>query len=182
MARLRKGDGRAFDEVWQLHHGRVHAFLVRLLGRRDLAEDLLQETFVRLALAARKLREDTRLVPWLFTVARNLAVSFRRWQLVDETRLSMRWHADGEQEPPSPFDEAAASEAERQLERALAALPGKYREVLLLVGVERFSQEEAAAMLRLRPDALRQRLRRARDMLEGRLAKAEARSRRGDPR
>lgn len=54
---------------------RVFGFLARLAGRKDLAEDLLQETFLRLAARGDGLAADTRLLPWLLTVARNLYVS-----------------------------------------------------------------------------------------------------------
>ena len=73
-----------------------------------------------------------------------------------------------------PFEQASASETEKRLERALASLPVAYREVLLLVAVERLEPGEAARVLDLKPDALRQRLARARSMLAERLARAES--------
>ena len=173
VRRLKRGDGRAFDEVHARWNGPLYAFLVRLLGRRDLAEDLLQETWMRLSTRAFGLREDSHLGPWLFTVARNLTLSFRRWSALDGERLAMlhRREADAS---PSPFEAAAASETEARLEAALAALPPKYREVMLLVGVESLPREQAAAVLGLRADALRQRLARARTMMESYLQEGPA--------
>ena len=49
VARLKKGNVRAFDEVYEAYRPRLHSFLLRLSGRRDVAEDLLQETFIKLA-------------------------------------------------------------------------------------------------------------------------------------
>jgi RNA polymerase sigma-70 factor (ECF subfamily) len=65
----------------------------------------------------------------------------------------------------SPFDEAAAGELERRVERALAGLPSRHREVLLLVTVEGFTPAEAAAVCGVSAEALRQRLSRARAAL-----------------
>jgi RNA polymerase sigma factor (sigma-70 family) len=76
---------------------------------------------------------------------------------------------------PSPFEEAAAEELERRLERGLASLPATYREVLLLVGVEGLSPSEAARVCEVSPEALRQRLSRARSMLIRELEVAPAR-------
>jgi RNA polymerase sigma-70 factor (ECF subfamily) len=172
VLRLKAGEGSAFDEVYARFNRRLYAFLARVLGRRDLAEDLLQETWMRLATRAAGLRDDTRLGPWLFTVARNLTMSFRRWRALDGERLAILHLREGAQ--PSALDDATASETARRLEKALAALPAKYREVLLLVGVEGMDRQDAAAVLGLRDEALRQRLARARVMIKLHLELDEA--------
>ena len=69
----------------------------------------------------------------------------------------------------SPFEQAAGSELEARLEAAVATLPVALREVLLLVAVEGLRPHEAAVVCRLSPEALRQRLKRARDLLARRL-------------
>jgi RNA polymerase sigma factor (sigma-70 family) len=171
VRRLRQGEAAAFDEVYARFHAPLYAFLARLLGRRDLAEDLAQETWIRLATHATGLRPDTRLGAWLYTVARNLTLSFRRWNAFAGRRLALLHRRDPD-DAASPFDLATASETQRRLEAALASLPEKYREVLLLIGVEGLPREDAAAVLGLRADALRQRLSRARAMIEQRLGPA----------
>jgi RNA polymerase sigma factor (sigma-70 family) len=67
--------------------------------------------------------------------------------------------------PESPYDSAALSELEDRLEAAIASLPPMYREVLLLVGVEQFRPAEAARVCGISPEALRQRLSRARGLV-----------------
>ena len=84
VARLRLGDASAFDAIYLALNVRLLTFLVRLTRDRHVAEDLLEETWLRLVTHASRLRPDTRLVPWLFTVARNLHVSYCRSRLVDE--------------------------------------------------------------------------------------------------
>jgi RNA polymerase sigma-70 factor (ECF subfamily) len=166
VRRLRAGDVAAFDEAYERYHRRLYGFLARLLGRRDLAEDLLQETWLRLAAHASGLRDDAKLLPWLFTVARNLCTSFLRWRVLEGRVSGVRPTEEG---GASPFELAAASELERRLEAAIAALPLRYREVVLLVCVEGLAPQDAARVLGLRPEAVRQRLLRGRDMIQSML-------------
>ena len=75
---------------------------------------------------------------------------------------------------PSPFDLAAADELTRRVERALATLAPQYREVLLLVGHEGLTPSDAAVICGISPDALRQRLSRARAALAEKLRETPA--------
>jgi RNA polymerase sigma-70 factor (ECF subfamily) len=160
---LRHGDPAAFGRVYEAYGPRIFRFLARMCGQKDVAEDLYQETWIKLAIHARRLEDDTDLGAWLYTVARNLARSERRTQSVRPP--SEEIPGDAPHAGASPFDWALASETQRRLERALAELPGPLREVLLLVVVEGVEPERAAAILDLTPDALRQRLSRARAKL-----------------
>jgi RNA polymerase sigma-70 factor (ECF subfamily) len=166
VERLRQGDADAFDAVHQAFNSVVFTFLVRLSRRRDVAEDLLEETWLRFVKHARRLRADTRLGPWLFTVARNLHVSYQRSRALEDSAaegLMALWPFNPERS--SPFEAAAASELERRIERALAAMPAASREVLLLVGVAGLDHSDAADVCGVTPEALRQRLHRARETL-----------------
>ena len=165
VAGLRQGAPWAFDAAFDAYRGRLWGFLLRLSGRPEVAEELLQETFLRLAGHARDLRPDTNLRAWLFTVARNLHRSHRRWAWLDGQRLAEFASHAVSGAPPTPREAAAASEAGRAVERALAAMAPANREVALLVLVEKMEPTEAAAVLGLRPDAVRQRLARARQAI-----------------
>jgi RNA polymerase sigma-70 factor (ECF subfamily) len=168
---LRRGDPATFDAAYDAFNGRLYNFLARLTNRRDVAEDLLEETWLRLVVHARRLRPDTRLAPWLFTVARHLHVSHCRSRLLEHTcatGLLGLWPS-GRQEP-SPLVAAEASEAERRVLRALATLPLTYREALLLVSVDELQPTEAAGVCGVSPETMRQRLRRARVLLARRLS------------
>jgi RNA polymerase sigma-70 factor (ECF subfamily) len=166
VAGLREGDAAAFDRAYELYRPRLFAFLLRLSRRQAVAEDLLDETWLRLVAHARALRPDTRLAAWLFTVARNLYWTHRRSSMLEEavtTELLTLWPSG--EAWPSPFDLAAASELERRLEHALTALPPQQREVLLLVGYEGLTPTEAAGVCNVTPENMRQRLSRARAAL-----------------
>jgi RNA polymerase sigma-70 factor (ECF subfamily) len=166
VERLRQGDLDAFDDVFAAFNTPLLTFLVRLSRRRDVAEDLLEETWLRLVKHARRLRADTRLGSWLFAVARNLYISYNRSRMLEDSAaasLIALWPFSVER--PSPFEAAAASELERRIERALAAMPTMSREVLLLVGVAGLDPSDAADICGITPEALRQRLHRARETL-----------------
>lgn len=166
VARLAAGDADAFDEVYAAFNTRLFTFLLRLARRRDVAEDLLEETWLRLVRHASRLQPDTRLGPWLFTVARNLHVSYVRSRLLeDDTAVSLIGLWPCQVHRSSPFEETAGSELERRLERALATLPTGPREVLLLVGVAGLDPSDAADVCGVTPQVLRQRLHRAREAL-----------------
>lgn len=169
VVRLRAGDPQAFDDIYDAFHPRLFNFLARLTRRRDIAEDLLEETWLRVVEHAHRLRDDTRLGPWLFTIARNLYVSYCRTRLVDDAASARIGLWPEVSAPPSPFETTAASEMQRRVEQALASLPRQYREVLLLVGVDGLTPGEAAVICGVRPEAMRQRLSRARAMLAERL-------------
>jgi RNA polymerase sigma-70 factor (ECF subfamily) len=169
VGRIREGDSAAFDAVHTMFNARLFGFLARLTRRREVAEDLLEETWLRFVTHASRLQADTRLGPWLFTVARNVHVSHCRSMALDD-----RCTADAIGLWPSalldsPFEQAAGNELERRIESALASLPVSFREVLLLVGVEGLRPSEAAVVCGVSAEALRQRLKRARALLAARL-------------
>jgi RNA polymerase sigma-70 factor (ECF subfamily) len=165
IAHLKKGDARAFDAIYARWRPRIFSFLVRQLGDRAIAEDLLQETFLRLVAHRAGLRDDTDIGAWLFTVARHLTVSHRRWRRFTTAALGILQRSADRTPARAPPDHAASRESIGQLETALAALPPDYREVVLLVAVEGLEPSRAAAVIGIRPEALRKRLSRARAML-----------------
>jgi RNA polymerase sigma factor (sigma-70 family) len=175
---LRRGDAIAFDRAYATYNRRVFSFLLRLSGRRDTAEDLAQETWIKLAKAAPGLREDTRLGPLLFTIARNAFLSHRRWAMLDLSRLvTMGFETiNAISSDPTPDMEHERARAIELLEAAIQALPLASREVLLLIGVEGLDQEEVAKILGVSYDALRQRLSRARTQLTEKMQMLESKS------
>jgi RNA polymerase sigma-70 factor (ECF subfamily) len=169
---LRRGERAAFDRAYELYRARIYGFLLRLSGRRDVADDLFQETFLALARSAPRLREDTELAAWLFTVARNEHLSWRRWAMLDLSRWVLLGEDDGAQAIALPHD-AENREAIQRMEESLAALSDSHREVLLLVTVEGFDQERVGEMLGISYASVRQRLSRARAELQAEMKRRE---------
>ena len=171
---LRAGDPEAFDRVHDAFNSRLFNFLARLSNRRDVAEDLVEETWLRLVTHAHRLRPDTRLGAWLFTVARHLHASHCRSRLLEESHaagLIGLWPSGSHGR--SPFQALEATEGQRRLSAALASLPLSYREALLLVGVEGLRPSEAAAICGVTGETMRQRVSRGRALLARRLAEPE---------
>lgn len=163
VARIRAGDTAAFDVVYAEFNGRLFNFLARLSRRREVAEDLLDETWLRFVDRAPKLRPDTQLGPFLFTVARNLYISYCRSRMLEDATSADAvglWPLGTPR--PSPFDATVANETGRRLDQAIATLPAAHREALLLVAIEGMKPAAAAAVCGITPEAMRQRLSRAR--------------------
>jgi RNA polymerase sigma factor (sigma-70 family) len=165
---LRLRDPRGFELVYRAYAERIHAFLLRLSGRREVADDLLQQTFLRLAERAPDLRPDSELRAWLFTVARNAHTSLLRATPATAEPESLEALAS-----PPPDIEARLLLGD--VEGALARLRVEDRELLLLVGVEGLAPAAVATMLELSQVALRKRLARARSRLLAELARAASR-------
>jgi len=173
LGRLRRGDHAAFEEIYAHFNSRLLSFLVRMTRDRAVAEDLLEETWLRLIATADDLDADTCLGPWLFTVARNLYVSYCRSRIRQQeytADLVLLWPGEL---PQSPLNQAELHQFEERLEAAIQALPPLYREALLLVGVEQMKPADAASVCGISGEALRQRLSRARTMVRRFLAERE---------
>jgi RNA polymerase sigma-70 factor (ECF subfamily) len=181
VARLRAGDSAALEAAYSRHKVAVHRFLCRLVGRHALADDLFQETWLRLARSARRLREDTRLHSWLLAVAHNLVRDHTRGSRTDRASQGELANAPG-RTPDTPYDLASAGEAERRLEAALASLPVAQREAVLLVAIERLEPADAARVAGVSPEAFRQRLARGRSLLRNALPDTQPAAREGGAR
>jgi RNA polymerase sigma-70 factor (ECF subfamily) len=146
----------AFDAVFERHVAAVHAFAQRRIGP-DLAEDVTAETFTR-AFAARKRfdRDQTSARPWLLGIASN--VMRRHWR-GERRRLAAYARSLHEDRPGSPPTEETAALA------ALARLPLRQREVVLLHAWGDLSYDEIARALDVPIGTVRSRLARARRAL-----------------
>ena len=167
LALLRRRDARGFDQAYAKYGGRLFSFLSRLVGgrQRQLAEDLLQQTFLKLAEHGPELRADSDLRAWLFTVARHAFLGQLRSSRHEVESPSLELIAD------------YSADAEVRLmlgdvEQALGRLRIEDRELLLLVGAEGLEPMTVARMLGVEPATLRKRLARARQRLLQELARA----------
>jgi RNA polymerase sigma-70 factor, ECF subfamily len=146
---------------------------------RSIAEDLVEETWLRMVSSAEGLRADTRLGPWLFTVARNLYVSHCRSRLRESAYtadLVLLWPGEL---PKTPFDVASFTEFEKRLEAVIEQLPPTYRETILLVCIEQLRPADAAAVCGISAELLRQRLKRARELISRMITDEELSARNG---
>jgi RNA polymerase sigma-70 factor (ECF subfamily) len=169
MAMVQAGDREAFAGIVDRHKDAVVGFLFRLTGDRDRAEELGQETFVRLYQHVRNYREQGRLLPLLFHIAGNLVRSeerrARRWRVL-RPLVSINGHATAF----SPQTELLRDEAQRQVVRALSGLPVHYRVPLVLRELENWSYDEIAQATGCPEGTVKSRINRARQQLKDALA------------
>ncbi|MCX7556252.1 RNA polymerase sigma factor [Xanthomonadaceae bacterium JHOS43] len=166
VARAAAGDARAFAALVDRHLAMVHRLAWRSLGNDADAQDVAQDTFLR---AFRQLPQwrsgQARFSTWLYRVAFNLCQDRLRGRR-DHVPVE-----DMELPDPGEAPERALESAQRQLrvEDALAALPDRQREALLLCHYEGQSNAQAAAVLEVSVDALESLLARARRNLRAML-------------
>lgn|SRR5690606_15264042 len=164
MAAVARGDERALGALVDRHAARLHAHLVRVCGSRDDADDLLQETWVRVARGARTYRPGRPLRPWLYGIATHLAADLRRRRAV-----RARAAAEGVHEPDPP---AWGNEGEGALERLalrerIALLPPRLREVVELRYWAGLDEAEMAEALGIPRGTVKSRLHAALRVLKG---------------
>jgi RNA polymerase sigma-70 factor, ECF subfamily len=166
MGRYCDGDRAAFDALYIEVAPRLLGFVQKLVGDRALAEDVLQETLLKLHEARDFYVRGADPVPWMFTIARHTAFD----ELRRRKRAKVRLVADGDRAPPEQrADLSGAPEVARGNEdpagaealAALDSLPAPQRQALLLTKVEGLSQAEAAARAGTTPGAIKLRAHRA---------------------
>ena len=172
VSQLRRGDLNALSTLMARYQNRIYRYLLRLVRQPAEAEDLFQQTWLRVAEKIRSYDPARNFDAWLFTLARNLAFDhLRRIQprsldeplaedSPDETMISRMASAD-----PGPFDQLMASERASHLAAALENLPVSYREVLSLRFEEEMKLEEIAFVLGAPLSTVKSRLRRSLEQL-----------------
>jgi RNA polymerase sigma-70 factor (ECF subfamily) len=177
MERLAAGHDAALNDLMARHAPPLFHFLCRMLGNEDDANDLAQETFVRVFRARAGFRASEKFSTWLYTIAANLARNHFRWRSrhpnvsleaetgESEQTLGGTLPADG----PAPNEQAQAAEQAAAVRVAVGRLPEDLRAAIVLCEWEERSVAEAAVILETTPKAVESRLYRARQILRERL-------------
>ncbi len=147
-------------DLFERYHAAIFAYLYRLLGDRESANDLTQETFVKVYETRNRLPGVDNQRAWVYRIATNLAIN------ANKRGRRFRWLSwqQGDALESNPLDSAGHSETRLAVEQALAALPADYRAPLLLYSYDGWSVEEVAAALGTSQGAVKTRLYRAREM------------------
>jgi RNA polymerase sigma-70 factor (ECF subfamily) len=177
MERLAAGHDAALNDLMERHATPVFHFLCRMVGNEDDANDLAQETFVRVFKSAKSFRTNEKFSAWLFTIAANLARNHFRWRSRHPNISLDAENAETEQtlgstlpaNSPTPKDAALTTERAVAVRAAVKNLPADLREAIVLCEWEERSIAEAAAILKTTPKAVESRLYRARGILREQL-------------
>ena len=179
MTRLAGGRDAALNDLMERHAAPVFHFLCRMLANEDDANDLAQETFVRVYQNRDRFRADGKFSTWLFTIAANLARNHLRWRArhpnvsLDAESTETQQSLGDTLPAPDAVPSAGLEAAERAaaVRAAVAKLPDEMRETLVLVEWEDKAVAEAAVILNVPTRTIESRLYRARSILRERLAK-----------
>ncbi len=148
---LRERDPELLADLVERFQHRLVRYLLYLTGRREYAEDLAQETWVRVLQRGSQYNGRQRFDPWLFAIARNLAIDYLRKKRKAVQTASLPNDRDAmlllPSSGPSPFEAAARSEDAIRLAGQLQILSPLYREALLLRFQEDLSLPEIAQVL-----------------------------------
>lgn len=161
---LKNGDADLLDRLIDQYQHRLMRYLMFLCGRADVAEDLFQETWVRVLLRGGQYNGQARFDTWLFTIARNLMIDMSRKRTM--MSLDQMREPEGEDErsfeiaddAPSPFEHLRVLEDGAEVSEAMLTLEANYREVLTLRFFEDMALEEIAKVTRAPLSTVKSRL------------------------
>ncbi len=179
MLAFRMGQTSAFEALVQRHRGPVFNFILRSTGHPARAEDLLQETWLKVIRGSREYEAKARFTTWLYTIARNLCVdSARKESFREVIPLEAPARRDGAEGPmaewiadggPAPDRAAHNARLRPLLEQALMSLPKEQREVFVLREYSGVPFKEIAAVVGMSENTAKSRMRYALEGLRKRL-------------
>jgi RNA polymerase sigma-70 factor, ECF subfamily len=160
---LKRNDPELMDQLIEMYQHRLLRYLLFLTGKREVAEDLFQETWMRVLLRGAQYNGKARFDTWLFTIARNLVIDLsRKRQMASLDEMS---EAGEDERPfevaidgPSPLEQFATREDRAEAAEVLLKLEPNYREVLTLRFHEELSLEEIASVTRAPLSTVKSRL------------------------
>jgi RNA polymerase sigma-70 factor, ECF subfamily len=177
MERLAADHDAALNDLMERHATPIFRFLCRMVGNENDADDLSQETFVRVFKARKSFRTSETFSTWLYTIAANLARNHFRWRSRHPNVSLDAEVGESEQKPgslipandPAPSEQTLAAERVIAVRAAVAKLPEDLREAVVLCEWEERTVAEAAVILQATPKAVESRLYRARQILREKL-------------
>lgn len=158
MRAVKDGDVARLGALFERHHAALFDFLCRLTGDPAVAEDLVQDVFVRMLRYRATYRDDGRFEPWMFRIARNARADHFR-KKTPESRLpeGTDWVADA----PGPAGLLERGRELKRLRHALTLLREDRRELVLLARYRGLSHEEIGALLGVEAGTVKVRFHRA---------------------
>ncbi|MBM4017360.1 MAG: RNA polymerase sigma factor [Planctomycetes bacterium] len=173
VERLKKGDAKALDELFRHHREAAYGIAYRLLGSRDDALDVVQESFIHVLRGIQAFRGQSSFRTWLYRIVTHAALDYRRWRAL---RTADSLDAEAALEPADPAAQRAVEEgaADRDLraaiDKALANVSEKNRAALVLFAIEGLSYKEVADVLGISIGTVMSRIFNARQRLRELLA------------
>ena len=174
VRRAREGDYEAFEQLFDRHRLLVYRFAYQMTGKRDDAEDMVQEAFVRAYQNLHRYRDEAKFTTWLLRIVTNLCtdqarMTQRRSALEQqEAAGALDWMTQGSVE--DPVNNLEEDRRKLALRKALNALPSHHRSVIVLRDIEEREYPEIAQILGCTIGGAKLRVLRARRALRDRIA------------
>lgn len=168
---VRRGDSAAFDQLVVRHMRRAFGVAYRLMGQREDAEDLVQETFLAVLERIDTFQAGRRFAPWFYRILVNRGLNARKaraLRVMEEIPVNAAARSVG------PDRAAEQSELREELRQAMAGLPERQRTIVQLSELEGFTSPEIAEVLEISEGTVRWHLHEARKTLRRALAPFEA--------
>ncbi len=183
MLRFQDGDRAAFAQLVRRHQGPLFNFALRQIRVQSVAEDIVQEAFVRVVQNAADFKHEARFTTWVYTITRNLCIDqMRKRALRKHPSLDQSHGEEGDgptlgEMTPDPHAsverEATGSELKERIARAVDKLPDEQREVFLMREVSNLPFKEIAEITRVPENTVKSRMRYALERLQEALAEYE---------
>lgn len=169
LTRYNSGDEAAFRAIVGRYKNSLYAFLRQFLNRRDLVDDVFQETFLQLFTSRDSFDKSRPLRPWLFTIAANKAKdALRKWQRTSAVPIGTMGVSEElsfddmlntvTSDNTLPSDELQKNETATRVSRIIGDMPENLREILILAYFQRFSYKQMAEVLSIPIGTVKSRL------------------------
>ena len=177
MLAVQRGDRNAFDDLMRKYYARILNFAYRLIGNRQLAEDVTQDVFMKIYKSAARYQPRSKFQTWLYTIAKNTCLNEMRRYRGQIVSLDEPLYAEAgglQKEVSDPDADPAAAylqkETEKQVRAAINELPENQKMAVILKRYENFSYAEIADTLEVTDKAVKSLLSRAKVNLKNKLA------------
>lgn len=158
-----EGDDRAFAHLFNRYRDAIRQLLLQRTGSAEDADDLLQETFIKVYVHLDRYNPAYTFGQWLYTIARNTFIDYVR-RRPEDLPIDERFSAPAST-APTPEESVIRLQQHAQIERYLEQLPPHYRELILMRLFDEYSYEEIAEKLRMPLGTVKTRIHRAREQL-----------------
>jgi len=174
IARFQAGDERAYIELVNRYRDRLINFVFQFLGDREQAEDVVQDTMLKLYIKKHYYREIAKFSTWIYTIARNLAnTELRKRKRRKTTLLSHITRDEREYElpaiQPETGQEVQTEFAEKQIQAAIQDLPEHFKTVIILRDIQELSYDDISSIVGVPLGTVKSRINRARLQLQAEL-------------
>lgn len=171
-----RGDRDAFAQIVELYKDKIFQLAYRMTGNRQEAEDIAQETFLRVYANISQYNEEYKFSTWIYRIATNLCIDRARKKKADVSldeeatgTTGLDWYSRVSSTDKSPEETVVTQELQTYVQEAISQLPPKYRSIMILRYLEDLSLQEISELLKMPVTTIKTRIHRGREALRSKL-------------